>query len=112
MSVGALVSSGPIRPTVLTTIVSTDPIYVYFSVKEDLLPRLTGKLGALPVDIGFGDGKDFPLKGMLDYLSNRADPTTNTILARAVFSSKVRDVRPGMKARVRLPLGELRSSAQ
>jgi gold/copper resistance efflux system membrane fusion protein len=106
VSVGELASSDPVRLTLLTTIVSTDPMAVYFPVPEDLLPRLADQVGKLPVHIGLGSSKEFPLQGTLDYLANRADPKTKTIMARAVFATKDRDVRPEMSARVRLSLGE------
>ena len=81
-------------------------MYVYFPINEDMLPQLAPQLGTLRVNIGLGHGKDFPLQGTLDYIANRVDPTTGTLQARAVFSTKDRDIRPGMQARVRVPLTE------
>jgi multidrug efflux pump subunit AcrA (membrane-fusion protein) len=106
VAVGDLASADPVHLTLLTTIVNTDPMCVYFSVPEDYLPQLSDKVGNLSVRIGLGSGSEFPLQGKLDYIANHVDTHTNTILARAVLTSKDRDLRPGMLARVRVSLEE------
>ncbi len=98
--------------TVLTTIVTQDPIYIYFDVSQnDALKytRLTenigkgvpGMLGAA-VGVGLPDEDGFPHSGKLDFLDNRLDQGTGTLRARAVISNKEETFSPGMFARIRL----------
>ncbi len=98
--------------TVLTTIVTQDPIYIYFDVSENnalkytRLSEATGKgapgmLGAA-VGVELPDEDGFPHKGRLDFLDNRLDRGTGTLRARAVISNKEALFSPGMFARLRL----------
>jgi RND family efflux transporter MFP subunit len=98
--------------TVLTTIVTQDPIYIYFDVSENnalKYTRLTeasgkgvpGMLGAA-VGVELPDEEGFPHKGRLDFLDNRLDRGTGTLRARAVISNKEALFSPGMFARLRL----------
>ena len=77
--------------TVLTSIVSLDPLYVYFDVHEQAMLRIKrlmqqGKLKlqaqgekAVPVQIGLSDEADFPHKGVVDFTDNRVDLNTGTL---------------------------------
>lgn len=98
--------------TVLTTIVTQDPIYIYFDISENNALKYTrlneaggkgatGMLGAA-VGIGLPDEDGFPHAGKLDFLDNRLDEGTGTLRARAVISNKGAIFSPGMFARVRL----------
>jgi RND family efflux transporter MFP subunit len=98
--------------TVLTTIVTQDPIYIYFDVSENnalKYSRLSegkgkgtsGMLGAA-VGVGLPDEKGFPHAGKLDFLDNRLDQGTGTLRARAVVPNRSGLFSPGMFARVRL----------
>jgi RND family efflux transporter MFP subunit len=98
--------------TILTTIVTQDPIYIYFDVSENnalKYSRLTeargkgtsGMLGAA-VGVGLPDEKGFPHSGKLDFLDNRMDQGTGTLRARAVVPNRSGLFSPGMFARVRL----------
>ncbi len=98
--------------TVLTTIVTQDPIYIYFDVSENnalKYSRLTeaggngasGMLGS-SVGVGLPDEDGFPHAGQLDFLDNRLDQGTGTLRARAVLPNKDTLFSPGMFARVRL----------
>jgi RND family efflux transporter MFP subunit len=98
--------------TILTTIVTQDPIYIYFDVSENnalKYSRLTetrgkgssGMLGAA-VGVGLPDEKGFPHTGKLDFLDNRMDQGTGTLRARAVVGNASGLFSPGMFARVRL----------
>jgi RND family efflux transporter MFP subunit len=111
---GNLVSGGKTNSsaTVLTTIVTQDPIYIYFDVSENnalKYTRLTeasrkgvpGMLGAA-VGVALPDEKGFPHAGKLDFLDNRLDQGTGTLRARAVIPNKVALFSPGMFARLRL----------
>jgi RND family efflux transporter MFP subunit len=98
--------------TILTTIVTQDPIYIYFDVSENnalkyqRLAKSAGKgadgiLGAA-VGVGLPDETGFPHNAKLDFLENRLDEGTGTLRARAILANQDRFFSPGMFARVRL----------
>jgi RND family efflux transporter MFP subunit len=115
--------------TLLTTIVSVDPIHVYFDLDERTLltvrklmlegrikatqSKSTGSKETFPVELGLAIDEGYPKKGYIDFLDNRVNPATGTIRVRGVFAnpesapgSQKREMTPGMFARVRVPLGE------
>jgi RND family efflux transporter MFP subunit len=105
--------------TLLTTIVSVDPMYVYFDVDERSLElyreRRTREVGkeeagkppVIPVFLGLVNDQDrFPREGVIDFAENRLNPDTGTIRVRGVFPNKDGRLTPGQFARVRLPVGE------
>jgi RND family efflux transporter MFP subunit len=112
VTAGNLVSSGPGEATELTTIVSLDPIYVYFEGDESAYlryahldrtgERASSRRAANPVQIGLADEEGFPHRGRMDFVDNRLDRETGTIRARAVVPNRDRLFTPGMFARVRL----------
>lgn len=114
---GNLVNAGG-GDTLLTTIVSIDPIYVYFDVDERSLElyreRRARELGiksnevpSIPVWLGLiNDRGLFPREGKLDFAENKINPSTGTIRARAVFHNPDGRLTPGQFARVKLPVGE------
>jgi multidrug efflux system membrane fusion protein len=113
VTAGNWVSAGSVSgATLLTTIVSHDPIYVYFDVSENnyiKYKRLAEggvKAGAAdvgaPVEVALPDERGFPHKGQLDFLDNRLDQGTGTLRARAVLPNKARLFSPGLFARVRV----------
>jgi RND family efflux transporter MFP subunit len=107
--------------TVLTTIVATDPMYVYFDVDERTMLRVrrlirSGKVkssreAAMPVFAGLVDevdekgGPKFPHEGTIDFVDNRIDANQQTLRLRGIFPNRDRMFSPGMYARVRLPVG-------
>ena len=109
---GNLVTGGPSGSTLLTTVVSLDPIYVYFEGDESAYLRYahldrsgerpSSRTAANPVQIGLADEDGFPHTGRMDFVDNRLDQATGTIRARAVVSNRERRFTPGMFARVRL----------
>jgi RND family efflux transporter MFP subunit len=112
-------ASGASGSTALTTLVRMDPIYVYFDVDERTILRARQRLmadgGALPcdvralnmpVEIGLADEQGFNRSGSFDFVDNRVDPSTGTMLGRAVFANADRYLTPGMFVRVRVPLAE------
>lgn len=118
VSVGDLITSSTGK---LTTVVSVDPVYVYFDMDESTLQQLQkamkeGKLkgpmeGEIPVLMGLGSEEGYPYRGRLDFIENQVDPNTGTIRVRGVFANAKtergpRPLAPGYFARVRLPLGE------
>ncbi len=113
--------------TILTSVVSLDPLYVYFDVHEQAMLRIKrlmqlGKLKlqaqgtkAVPVDIGLSDEKGFPHKGVVDFTDNRVDLNTGTLRFRAKIDNPPdahgnRFIVPGLFVRVRLPIGEPHSA--
>jgi RND family efflux transporter MFP subunit len=109
---GNLVTAGPGGSTLLTTVVSLDPIYVYFEGDESAYlryaqldrsgERRSSRTARNPVQIGLADEAGFPHSGRMDFVDNRLDRATGTIRARAVVSNRERRFTPGMFARVRL----------
>ena len=101
---GNLVSSDP-TPDLLTTLVSIDPVYVYFDVDEQtfLGYKAAGDAqGKRRVSIGLSDEKDFPHAGTVDFVDNQLDPATGTIRMRAVIANPDHALIPGLFARVKL----------
>jgi RND family efflux transporter MFP subunit len=115
---GNLINSGG-GDTLLTTIVSVDPIYVYFDVDERSLQLYrerrakevgeseASKVPSIPVFLGLiTDGDRFPREGIIDFAENKLNPNTGTIRVRGRFENKDGRLTPGQFARVRLPVGE------
>ncbi|WP_439273358.1 efflux RND transporter periplasmic adaptor subunit [Pseudochrobactrum sp. HB0163] len=113
---GNLVTGGNTgAATLLTTIVSTDPLYVYFDIDEaaylDFAARAragnSGQNGGnFPVHIGLMTDTGFPHPGELDFLSNSIDRNTGTIRARAVIKNPDGRLAPGLFTRVKLTTAE------
>lgn len=107
ITVGNLVQAGP---SVLTTLVSVDPIYVYFDTDEQAYLRYVRTFGSSasgtaarrPVQIALAGETGFPHEGTLDFVDNRVDPSAGTIRLRAVVSNGSGRFTPGLFARVRL----------
>lgn len=111
VDVGNLVGAG--ENTLLATIISYDPMYVYFTLGErDLLRLQESRDGAaapdkhdqIPVEIGFSNSNDYPFTGVLDYYGLGIDPKTGTILLRGALPNAADKIAPGLFARVRVPL--------
>jgi membrane fusion protein, multidrug efflux system len=112
VTTGNLVQAGPPAATRLTTIVSIDPMYVYFDSDEQAYLKYvhtardtrSGGPGATrrPVFIGLASESGFPHEGSLDFVDNRVDPSAGTIRLRAVVANKNQLFTPGLFARVRL----------
>jgi RND family efflux transporter MFP subunit len=118
VTVGNLVSADSSQATVLTSIVVLEPMYVYFGVDEPTLLWLRQRVreGMLKsakekppeVLLGVGQGSDYPFHGIIDFISNRVDPSTGTLTVRGSFPNKDRFLRPGVFARIRVPVGDPR----
>lgn len=102
---------GATGDTLLATVVSDDPMYVYFVVREkDFSPEMfTALLQAAHEDtntiyMGMGqDGEDYPYIGKIDYVDNQVDPTTGTLQMRGAFPNPNGELIPGMYVRLRMP---------
>ena len=106
--------------TLLTTLVSVDPVYVTFTGDERAFLRYqeivragnaeSPRDGGTPVLVGLANEDGFPHKGQVDFVDNALNPATGTIRARAVVPNPEGRFTPGLFARVRL-LGETLASA-
>jgi RND family efflux transporter MFP subunit len=113
VTVGNLINGGTADSTLLTRIVSLDPIYGYFDVDERAFLRYTrlwrngthpgSREANIPVYLGLADETGFPHQGQLDFVDNRLDPNTGTMTGRAVFPNPELALIPGLFARLRLP---------
>ena len=109
---GNLVSSGPGEATLLTTLVSLDPIYATFDADEQTFLRFAGVTGGagaarqapMPIRMSLATERDFPRQGRMHFLDNQVDPSTGTIRARAIFSNADLSLTPGLFVRLRVPL--------
>ncbi len=109
---GNLVQAGPPDATLLTTVVSLDPVYVYFEGDEQTYLRYgeLARAGARPssrdtrnpIQLGLANEQGFPHTGYVDFVDNQLNPETGTIRARAVFTNKDRVFTPGLFARLKL----------
>ena len=116
VTVGNLIQSGDQNSgTLLTTIVSVDPMYVYFDVDECTVLRVRqlireGKARSAretewPVSLGLATEEGFPHQGTIDFEDNQVNPKTGTLRVRGVFPNKDEALSPGFFARVRVPIG-------
>jgi RND family efflux transporter MFP subunit len=115
VSVGNLITGGTTQSTVLTTIVSLDPIYCYFEADERSYLKgmrqvrngdsTNGRTGKQPVYLALADEANFPHQGSIDFVDNRLDQSTGTITVRAVLPNPDLFLVPGLFARLRLPAG-------
>ncbi len=113
VTVGNLINGAGAGATLLTTVVSQDPMYVLFDADERAYlryqqPQETRVNGGArhapkPVHLALADEKSFDRVGKMDFVDNQLDTTTGTIRVWAVFPNKTgRELTPGMFARVRV----------
>jgi len=123
---GNLVVGGTGNTTLLTTIVAVKQMDVAFDVDENTLQRIQqavreGKIkmpqsGEIPAEMGLAlHGKDYPIKGVINFSDNKVDTKTGTIRMKARFNNDKpatgqRVMAAGMYARLRVPIGEPVSS--
>jgi RND family efflux transporter MFP subunit len=101
--------------TVLTTLVSLDPMWVYFDVDERTVLRVrqliregkakSARDGEIPVFLGLANEEGFPHRGTINFVDNQINPKTGTLRLRGVFPNKDDVLAPGLFARVRVPIG-------
>jgi multidrug efflux system membrane fusion protein len=117
---GNLVTGGANGGTLLSSVVSMDPIYLYFDADEQSYLRYvqiahsaaapTSHEANKPVQVGLANEEGFPHTGTVDFVDNQLNPQTGTIRARAVLQNKDGQFTPGLFARVQL-LGSAEYSA-
>lgn len=99
--------------TMLTTIVSLDPIYFSFTVDERSFLKYqstlkigmgaTQKQNAAPIMIALTNEAKPTRKGLLDFVDNRVDNATGTVLLRATVENPDGFIKPGLFGIVSLP---------
>src|SRR6266436_4350550 len=99
--------------SLLTTIVSLDPLYCYGDADERAIlkyirlskegTRVSARDKEIPAEMGLADEIGFPHKGYMDFVDNRVDPNTGTMRARGVFPNHDHSLSPGFFARIRIP---------
>jgi len=112
---GNLVNGSQGQTTLLTTIVSMDPIYCYFDADERAVLKYRqlaseGKggdfrNGEVACELGVANENGYPHKGVIDFVDNQVNPATGTLQVRGVFPNPAPDhvLQPGYFARVRVP---------
>jgi len=117
LTVGNFVNAGGTDP-VLTTIVSIDPIFLYFNIDERSLQRYQKtyaerirqgnrlKEAKFPFSFGLDSDQGYPNQGVLDFANNRVDSGTGTIQVRGVVANPQSRFVPGSRVRVRIPFGD------
>jgi membrane fusion protein, multidrug efflux system len=120
VDVGNLVNAGS-GETLLTTITSVDPIYVYFNVDERALLRYKQSFRKgkdkpeesqsikdlkIPIEVALEGDKDYPHKGFIDFAETQVDSKTGTKQVRGELPNPKGILDPGMRARVRVPVSQ------
>lgn len=108
--------------TLLTRIVSIDPMYAYFdmdeptfleikrAINEGKIPRPSKTGGHVPIFMGLQGEQGYPHDGTVDFLNNQVNPTTGSILVRGIFANPAPPngthlLTPGLFVRIHLPIG-------
>jgi RND family efflux transporter MFP subunit len=115
ISAGNLVTADS---TLLTTIVSLDPIWAYFDADEASVLRqqklirekkvMSAREAKIPVYLGLADEPGYPHEGVIDFVSNQLNPGTGTLRVRGIFPNEDRVLSPGLFVRIRIPIGQAR----
>lgn len=112
ITVGNLIAAGPGSP-LLTTIVSTTPIYASFNADEQVVLRAlnslgddaaASKTGRIPVRMGTATSNGLPFEGHMQLIDNQVDARSGTVRVRAIFDNKDGRLLPGQF--VRLQMGQ------
>lgn len=110
---GNLVSSSD----VLTSVVSVNPVHVYFDVDEQTWLKLdhlradakqAGRSARIEAAMGLADESGYPHKGRLDFVDNQLHTGSGTMRLRAVFDNGDGLFTPGLYARVQLQSGQVK----
>jgi multidrug efflux system membrane fusion protein len=97
ITLGNLVQPGAGPESVLTTVVSVDPIYAKVDADENAIlkyvklseegKRVSARTEKIPAWVELGNETDFPHQGYVDFVDNRLDPSTGTVRARVVLKN-------------------------
>ena len=106
ITAGNLVTSGQ---TLLTTVVSVDPIYVSFQGDEqgflnfmNFARKGSDAEASHPVFVGLANEEGYPHQGAIAFVDNEIDGATGTVRARGRLDNHNREFTPGMFARVKV----------
>jgi RND family efflux transporter MFP subunit len=109
---GNLINGSANNATLLTNVVSVDPIHFYFTAGErDLLryirlsqsnKRESSRSAANPVKVRLQDEEEFTHTGVMDFVDNQIDQNTGTIVGRAILANPGGFILPGFFGRIRL----------
>lgn len=113
ITLGNLVQPGAGPESVLTTVVSVDPIYAKVDADENAVlkyvklsnegKRVSARTAKIPAFVELGNETDFPHEGYIDFVDNRLDPGTGTVRARVVLKNwNPALITPGFFTRVRI----------
>ncbi|MFT4937425.1 MAG: multidrug efflux system membrane fusion protein [Paraglaciecola sp.] len=112
INVGNLVNGTATNASLLTTVVSVNPIHFYFDAGEASLlkyirlsqsdKRESSRTAPNPVKIKLQDETDFVHEGVMDFVDNRIDNSTGTIQGRAILDNNEGFILPGFFGRIRL----------
>lgn len=98
---GSLVDAG----TLLASVTQLDPMHVQFSIPEEQMAAFSGQIrsgSGLDVALTLPDDSQYPETGRLDFTESGVDPSTGTVLVRAIFPNESHDLLPGQFVRVTL----------
>lgn len=96
--------------TLLTRIVSVDPVYIYFESDEETAMATLSRLGdgSQPmVKVSLTGDNGLPHNAQVDFVDNQLDSGTGTLQYRAVMANPDGQIRPGQFARVQMPIADL-----
>jgi multidrug efflux system membrane fusion protein len=113
ITIGNLVQPGAGPESVLTTVMSVDPIYAKVDADENAIlkyvklaeegKRVSARTAKIPAWVELGNETDFPHEGYVDFVDNRLDSGTGTIRARVVLKNwNPNFITPGFFVRVRV----------
>lgn len=106
----ALVTQGNLasaNQSLLTTLVSVDPLYVYFNSNESSIQGINQQQAlTTSVAIGVTGETGFPHQGRLDFIDNQLNTGTGTLRYRAVLPNPQEQLKPGQFARVHVPVAQ------
>jgi RND family efflux transporter MFP subunit len=111
VTAGNLITGGVGNGTLLTTLVSVDPLYCYVPVPERTLLKYqqyarrnqqTVRDASIPCAIELENETDFIHRGVIDFFDNTVDANTGTIQVRGVFKNPDNFLTPGLFARMRI----------
>ena len=116
VTVGNLVQGGQSGGTLLTTIVSVDPMYAFADVDERTVLQvqrliragkaISARTGEVSITLGLAIEEGFPHAGTINFVDNQVNPKTGTLRVRGVFANGDQYLTPGLFVRVRIPIGK------
>jgi RND family efflux transporter MFP subunit len=111
------VVGGAKQQTALAEIIQLNPVYVVANLSEQDVLKIRANLGQrrltpaelakIPVEVGIGNGTDYPLRGTLQYVTPGTDPSTGTLFLRGILKNPDRTLLPGFFVRLRIPKGRI-----